>query len=261
MLNFVKFKKISNKIVSTVVSSFLSLCIFSFSQRTNAIYNSVQEYFNYVDSQHKPRVMIIGGEHITGLYRYGGFESHTKTDEWYKEAGGVENYFFVNYLSKSEPDFLCDVTSKKFLDLKENQWDIIVFENILFFGSKRDHNAIRNSLILLKPNGKMSCNVPVCMCYKGVRNKCKKTYCGEIDVCETQKLKQLKSENTLGIILDEFQIPRECANVDFIYLEKPCDLFPQCDEYFWKEHRVIITKTGHNLPRWFYESNNICQIQ
>lgn len=109
-------------------------------------YHNVQEYFDYVDSHGKPRIMLIGGEHVS-------LDHNISTDPWYENVGGAENYFFVNCIPHTKPDFTCCAERDEILQLGIGQWDGIIFENcnITIYEGKAAQNAFR----LLKPGGRL----------------------------------------------------------------------------------------------------------
>ena len=72
------------------------------------------EYFNYVDSLGKQRILIVGE---------GRANSKTYKDD--------SLYFFVDRNPKVKPDYCCDVENMFDLCfLGENKWDIVVLENL-----------------------------------------------------------------------------------------------------------------------------------
>lgn len=231
----------------------------------NNKYSNVQEYFNYVDSHKLPRVMLIGGEHISYVLGrkwkesqgftddssyYDGYSANQNTDHWYKDAGGAQNYFFVNINPKAEPDCVCDATTEKFLELGEEKWDVIVFEGVgIDIG---DCKALKNALSLLKVGGRMptyiSKEIEVCSQHK-------KLFCNDCnDMGLPLELVKLDTQQfTLEYILNELKIPAECVTVNYEEIKESSILYPMHDED--REYSVgpymVLTRNSTPLPKGF----------
>ncbi len=109
---------------------FLSICI-----GTNAKnHNSAQEYFYYVDTQRKPRTLIVGCG-------------------WCREKD--KDYFCLDICEEVNADYTCNIATKDSI----GQWDYIVFEHLPveeYQGNPGTRNGITNALKLLKIGGTIS---------------------------------------------------------------------------------------------------------
>jgi hypothetical protein len=113
-------------------------------------YESLQEYFNYVDNRGEPSVLIIGAGR--GATRY---NSHYAREVYGEKA---KDYFLLDFKEKLLPDVVGDILNLSELSqIASEQFHLIIFEHIPVCCSF-SYKAINDALDLLKPGGAIVSN-------------------------------------------------------------------------------------------------------
>lgn len=117
-------------------------------KENNANFKDEAAYLNWIDTQNKPRIVIVGSGR-------GGIEIKNYANSAY--LGKEYDYLLVNYTKisagqETKPDIDLDI--REIGELKEGAYDYCIFENV-DFNVSFSKQAIQGALKILKPDGKL----------------------------------------------------------------------------------------------------------